>query len=221
MVLCSLDLEAAMSKDFVMYKGAKYWLQSSGRYYSTRQRICGERLLHRRIWAERNGPIPKGYHIHHVDHDWRNNRINNLECVDGRKHRSDHQNKIVAALTKVQRIALLDAARVEAAKWHGSEEGLSWHSEHGRKSWENRKPVGAKCAKCGVPYWTYFPGRSSYCSRSCELAVAYRRHFTDVCNCEFCGQTFTRNKYRTQQVCCSLTCANKKRAADNRLLNPA
>ncbi|MDR2874289.1 MAG: HNH endonuclease [Methanobrevibacter sp.] len=37
--------------------------------------------LHRLIWEEVNGPIPKGYFIHHKDENRMNNDIENLEIM--------------------------------------------------------------------------------------------------------------------------------------------
>jgi len=35
----------------------------------------------RKIWIKTYGPIPKGYVIHHIDEDWRNNDLSNLKMV--------------------------------------------------------------------------------------------------------------------------------------------
>lgn len=201
-----------MAADFIIYRGAKYWLQKSGRYYATREKINGERLLHRRIWADANGPIPAGHHIHHRDHDWEHNSLDNLECVHGKKHHADHMRERHAA--GVGNADALAKARLEAAKWHASQEGLAWHSEHGKRTWDNRKPVGAKCVRCKASYWT-FNHHSKFCSVTCRQASDYKRQHTVRCNCDFCGKEFMRNKYR-KTACCSRACANRARAADQR-----
>ena len=36
--------------------------------------------LHRAVWEYFHGPIPKGYHIHHMDGNRANNNIENLAC---------------------------------------------------------------------------------------------------------------------------------------------
>ncbi len=46
--------------------------------------------MSRWMWEQVNGPIPEGHHIHHVNGDPRDNRISNLECVEGTRHHSDH-----------------------------------------------------------------------------------------------------------------------------------
>ena len=51
----------------------------------------GKRLLeHHHVWQNANGPIPEGKEIHHKSGDKRDNRLENLECVDRREHRLLH-----------------------------------------------------------------------------------------------------------------------------------
>lgn len=45
---------------------------------------------HRIVWEDAHGPIPAGYHIHHKNHVRDDNRLENLELVDGRRHNADH-----------------------------------------------------------------------------------------------------------------------------------
>lgn len=47
-------------------------------------------LLHRYVWLKYYGSIPKGYHIHHIDGDRRNNKIQNLAALDTKTHRRLH-----------------------------------------------------------------------------------------------------------------------------------
>lgn len=68
---------------FITYKGVKFTLRNHG-YYS---RTDGDReLMHRFVWVDKKGEIPKGYDIHHVDGDKTNNDIKNLECITKEEH---------------------------------------------------------------------------------------------------------------------------------------
>lgn len=58
----------------------------NGKYYRK-----SRTFLHRDVWVFHNGPIPKGYHIHHVDENAANNTIENLQMVWGSTHLSEHQ----------------------------------------------------------------------------------------------------------------------------------
>jgi hypothetical protein len=50
---------------------------------SGRQRV---NWLHRDIWIHHNGPIPAGFHVHHVDGNPLNNAIENLAVMPEREH---------------------------------------------------------------------------------------------------------------------------------------
>lgn len=54
---------------------------------STKKRRTAE---HRRVWRENHGPIPRGYHIHHIDGNHFNNDISNLQCVTAQEHYDIH-----------------------------------------------------------------------------------------------------------------------------------
>ena len=45
---------------------------------------------HRFIWEAVNGSIPKGYDIHHKDHNRSNNSISNLELIESSTHKHQH-----------------------------------------------------------------------------------------------------------------------------------
>lgn len=42
--------------------------------------------IHSKIWIEKHGEIPKGYIIHHIDKNKKNNNINNLQMVTRSEH---------------------------------------------------------------------------------------------------------------------------------------
>lgn len=49
--------------------------------------------IHRKIWEEKNGKIPKGYHIHHLNGNPYNNEISNLVCLSPEEHGKIHENE--------------------------------------------------------------------------------------------------------------------------------
>lgn len=77
---------------FVVYRGRKYYSNGSGNYFYSRWGK-GKIALHRKIWEDNNGEIPKGYDIHHADGNPHNNNLTNLVCVGSKKHDSAAKSK--------------------------------------------------------------------------------------------------------------------------------
>lgn len=78
---------------FIVFNGSKYTMRNHGYMAKT----DGDRtLLHRDIWEFHNGPIPKGWDIHHKDEDKTHNEIGNFECLTKAEHTrlySPHNNQ--------------------------------------------------------------------------------------------------------------------------------
>ncbi len=50
----------------------------------------GLAFVHRMVWYDANGSIPKGFHVHHKNHDKTDNRPENLELLSNVEHRRRH-----------------------------------------------------------------------------------------------------------------------------------
>lgn len=201
----------------VQYGGETFRIQSTGRYYNSDIRGKGrERRLHRRVWCDHHGAIPMGCDIHHIDGDWRNNTVDNLECVERVAHKRKHMiERYANAEERQKNAAHLEKIRPLASEWHASPEGREWHRAHGKKTWEGREPTKKKCRKCGTEFQAMFKGRAQFCSTACGQAVAYHRYFTERRKCSWCGKGFIANRHRATE-CCSRTCGNRKRGAETR-----
>jgi hypothetical protein len=68
--------------------------RKGNKYY--RVRLCKNgkrypRTFHRLIYAFFNGPIPKGYDVHHIDFNSFNNHISNLQMLTRKEHNLLHR----------------------------------------------------------------------------------------------------------------------------------
>ena len=143
------------------------------RYY-----LCGwyfqrkDTRLHRMVWECAYGNIPDKWHIHHRDGNRSNNQLENLEMVRQADHLSYHAKQR-------ERSGYPPLAQIKAKKWHASEAGRKWHSEHAKKNvlalWEN--PAKKLCQICGKDYTTprAYAHKSIYCSPVCSQESMRRR----------------------------------------------
>lgn len=67
-----------------------------------------------------------------------------------------------------------------AAEWHRSPEGVEWHRQHGKSSWEGKKWHEVNCQNCGQPYRTPFPTRSKFCHPNCKQEALRKRRGLSV-----------------------------------------
>lgn len=192
-----------ISKTVQKFNGETFYL--CGNYYQRK----GKRL-HRAVWEYHNGAIPKGYHVHHKDEDRSNNDIENLALVQGAVHLSGHMQD---EKRKASARESIKQAIKAAPKWHRSEEGKKWHSQHSKEVWKNKKPHTVTCDNCGKVF-EQMAGTTKgnhYCSNNCK-AAARRKSGVDneLRLCAYCGAQFEVNKY-SKQKCCSHECSVKRR----------
>jgi hypothetical protein len=183
------------------FLGKRYYL--CGKYYQHK----GKRL-HVAVWTHLHGPVPKGWHVHHVDTDRSNNRPDNLEAKPKAAHLSDHMTPERRAAAS----AWAAVIRPMTAAWHRSEAGKAWHSANARRAWAKREPVRRACDHCGAAFES-ITHRSSdrFCSNKCKSAWR-RASGVDNCTavCAWCQGFFTTHKY-SQAETCSNACAQRRR----------
>lgn len=198
--------------EFVDYNGERFYLQSSKKYFQSGNKEAGERLLHRRVWSDSNGPIEAGMHIHHKDGDWRNNSLDNLEIIPFADHAKMHMAERWADEKQKQRFMIgLEKAHQEAKKWHSSEEGKEWHRQNIKKMWQVATKKTKECIVCESEFETYFPLKAKTCSKKCSQKLTYKNRFTEPLQCKLCSKDFYGSRYRIQQFC-SRKCSNSARS---------
>lgn len=200
--------------EYVDYCNERFYIQSSKRYFQSGRKNVAERLLHRRIWSDANGPIPDGMVVHHKDGDWKNNNINNLELLPNVEHCKVHmsirwKNHDQASVF----IEGLEKARDEAKEWHRSAEGREWHIENGKLSWQSKKTTLVSCVVCSSNFETYFPQKAKTCCKSCRQKLNYKNRFVIKSTCQECGSEFMGSKYKAISFC-SRGCSNRHRVSE-------
>jgi hypothetical protein len=203
-----------MSKrEFVEYKGERFYIQTSGSYFQSGRKNVDERLLHRRIWADNFGPIPPGFDIHHKDDNWRNNDPLNLEPILQSEHRRLHMTaRNNTAQGRATMLSGLEKAREAAKEWHRSAEGLEWHRKNGVSSWEDRKPFKKRCEACDAEYDAWAGTRSRFCSKRCgRRSWSATKLLTLALVCRHCRRDFMGNKYQPQKYCSPACYADARR----------
>ena len=177
---------------YLEYDGLKFCRDEKTGYYlnsTIRERI------HRYIWEKEVGAIPEGCHIHHLNGDKSDNRIENLAIMTGKGHLRMHmaeQARKDAARENVKK------AIAAAPAWHKSEAGRAWHSKQatGRKPKRETKI----CDVCGKP----FEGTKTqrFCSNACKAKYRRIMGLDDIeRTCGICGKTFKSTRFHQQKFC--------------------
>lgn len=177
--------------------------KSARRYfYSRGGKWADQTALHRDVWEDANGPIPDGWHVHHIDGDTGNNDLANLVALPPSDHALEHEPEYSEEF-KAARAADLDRAQRAARAWHRSPEGRRVHSRIGARSWDSRSPEIRTCVECGKEYENLAHRESDrFCSRQCisRHNERTRRYYEDR-NCVVCGTAFNVKKSKPQTVC--------------------
>lgn len=199
------------------YKGRKYYLQSTGRYYARAKRHNEtEALLHRVIWQENFGDIPDGFHIHHIDGDWTNNEPDNLECISPSEHYDKHRSMYEARNNSIENIEHLKKIREKAIEWSRSETGRKRLQEIGRQNYKNKPIVEKKCVVCGAVFKTKQPEQHKYCSKKCKSRKHEETRKKEVSKCLECKKEF-KTRAGGKAKYCSYSCASKSRMREQEL----
>lgn len=168
--------------------------------------------LHQEIWRFVNGKIPEGYCIHHIDGNSLNNAIENLVCISPAEHARIHAPEHHDARAKH-----FASIRPLTKIWHGSEAGIEWHRQHGKRILNPLLPnVECSCLQCGIVFQSKIKRIGlRFCSRLCNSRwnESNRRYYEERF-CIVCGTAFGAKKSKKQQ-CCSRACGWAKRRRES------
>ncbi len=191
---------------YIIYNGIKFCRDDKTGYYLN-SKI--RKRLHRYVWEQEVGAIPKGCQIHHIDGNKANNDISNLAIMTGSGHQRLHGQE--PARKESSRRNIMKAISAAPA-WHRSPEGKKWHAEHmiGFK-----QPKDARiCEQCGKEYQG--TTRQRFCSNVCKSAWRRAQGIdSEERICEICGKPFTApSKYSSSRFC-SVECKGINRSRIN------
>lgn len=199
------DVEYLDNGKIAIFNNHKYVRDDKTGYYLCHDAGGTGTRLHRDVWCFYNGDIPKGYSIHHIDHNKSNNEINNLQMLSNSEHIKLHGAELTDEQRKNKIKNLEDRVRPKAIEWHKSEDGRKWHSEMQKKTMSKREPITYTCDNCGHKFQTiryYGENENKFCSNACKSA--YRRKLgvdNEERVCEYCGKTYIVGKYLKRRFC--------------------
>ena len=189
-----------------VYHGVRFCRDDkTGYYLNSNLRL----RLHRFVYQQEIGEIPKGFEVHHIDHDKSNNEPANLQLVSASEHRRIHAEELTEEQRQAMRENMLAAAIPSAAAWHGSPDGIAWHRAHYQQCKDRLHQRQEKvCAFCGKLFITDHKGR--FCSNACKAANRRKEGTDNVTRtCRRCGEPFVTNKY-SKAIYCSRRCAKSE-----------
>jgi hypothetical protein len=103
---------------------------------------------HRLVWERERGQIPKNHHVHHINGNKRDNRIENLELLSAFDHHSHHFSEL----------AITEKQRKQSAK-------------NVKGAWDKMPMLNLKCVVCGTDFQKrqhLTRGAAKYCSPACR-----------------------------------------------------
>lgn len=201
-----IKMEIIYENDYAIVDSLRFRKDKKTGYYLSTY-INGKRYrLHRYLYEKYKGNIPKGYEVHHKDHNKDNNNLNNLVLLSTKEHKLLHGRELTKEQREFYKNNLNEKARPKAIEWHKSEEAKEWHKEQYKKTLGNRKPQKLICEQCGKEYEIITNGTNRFCSNKCKSA--WRRESgvdNEERKCVLCEQTFLCNKYSKKTKCDNCT----------------
>lgn len=175
-------------------------------YFLSSQKIGGKRKrLHVYIWEREYGNVPKGYHVHHKDHDKNNNDANNLELLSKSRHAEVHGRELSDEERCKRGERVVKYGMPKAKAWHGSKEGYEWHSKHAKETMSKRVQITYECSNCGKEFQSlhkYGALQNHFCSNNCKAAYRRRSGVDNITKiCVKCGREYVGNKYQKTKYC--------------------
>lgn len=150
--------------------------------------------LHREVYMREVGPIPTGWHVHHIDRDHDNNAISNLVALPPSSHHEAHAHDDRG----MDRTCGSCGRDYHAGKTWGRWCSAACKERARRASGVDR--VARLCTVCGAGFTVEREATTRTCSRECAESLRY----AGVRSCLECGTAFLAK--RRWAVYCSGRC---------------
>lgn len=136
----------------VVYNGTEYVAYGDSKYYVNRRDRSNPRL-HRQVYIDAYGPIPVGYHVHHIDGNTDNNNIENLVAIPPEKHMRETMAQMrehsftKKCLSCGKRFEVVNKKAIYCSKkcahrmW--SQSNRKWLNEYNRMRYNRRREINA------------------------------------------------------------------------------
>lgn len=206
-----MKVEYYEDNDLAIFDGKKFRRDKKTGYY-----LCSKlrKRLHRYVYEYYNGPIPKGFDVHHKVDKFHND-IDDLELKEKREHELYHREHLSKEQREWYRDNMNNIARPKAIEWHKSTDGIDWHKEQYQK-YKDKFIVEKEfvCESCGEKFKST-QVKSRFCSNNCKSSWRRKNGLDDEIRiCEYCGKEYKTNKYSKNRYC-SVSCSNKAKPRKN------
>lgn len=184
----------------VIFNGIKYYFNvNTGYYYDP----FGKRL-HVAVWEVANGPVPKGWIVHHKDMKKTNNELSNLELmsssVHGRLHTPPGTDRFTPRITKCIVCDKVFETKMMETKYcsHACN-----NKAYRRRNNLLKSRVEINCQECGQVFNSNWrEGTAKFCSKRCYEKNRYRtiiqKKYEHICL--ECGRPF-ESRFHSQKYC--------------------
>ena len=131
--------------------------------------------MHRYVWIKERGKIPEKYHVHHIDGDKSNNKIENLTLMHISDHTRLHSLEYISK-NREKFINHLNNIRPLASLAQKSDIERKRKRERVALSFLENKKVKSKCETCGceIEYTIGFK-KKVFCGKKCAASTQSRK----------------------------------------------
>lgn len=206
-----------VKRDDLFYNGFWYYKYPESKSYTTKYYYYRQDnnkkviFLHKVIYQEYFGEIPKGYHIHHIDGNCVNNHITNLEALSPSEHSKIHSQKQKENLKKFR---CLFCGKEYEAFFNGTNKfcSISCKDKYRRRSGvDNTEDI---CIICGSTFTHNKKNKIATCSQKCHTILTNKKREVK-CICKHCGKEYIGHTTNVENKWCSKSCGNAYKFRDS------